>query len=88
VENALLRVLHAPAQSSLDWQSRQHNVRHAFAMEPLNPGAVAGKHVVLLDDVMTSGASLGAATAVLKQAGALHITALVFARTPAPVTSG
>jgi predicted amidophosphoribosyltransferase len=37
--------------------------------------------VVLVDDVMTSGASLHAAALALRQAGAAHITALVFART-------
>jgi predicted amidophosphoribosyltransferase len=37
--------------------------------------------LVLVDDVMTSGASLHAAANVLRQAGAAHITALVFART-------
>jgi len=37
--------------------------------------------VVLLDDVMTTGASLFAAAQVLREAGAAHITGLVFART-------
>jgi predicted amidophosphoribosyltransferase len=37
--------------------------------------------VVLVDDVMTSGASLAAAARVIRHAGATHITALVFART-------
>jgi predicted amidophosphoribosyltransferase len=37
--------------------------------------------VVIVDDVMTSGASLEAASLALRQAGALHITGLVFART-------
>jgi predicted amidophosphoribosyltransferase len=44
---------------------------------------VAGKHIVLLDDVMTSGASLASAARVLRGAGAAHITGLVFARTEA-----
>jgi predicted amidophosphoribosyltransferase len=56
-------------------------VQNAFALEPLQAHRLRGKRVVLVDDVMTSGASLRAAAAVLRQAGATHITALVFART-------
>lgn len=78
--NLLLRVRETPPQSSLSRAARLDNVRHAFAMEPLYPAAVAGKRVVLVDDVMTSGASLSAAAQCLRQAGAAHITALVFAR--------
>jgi ComF family protein len=81
LEGALLRVVNTPAQSTLARKDRQSNLRWAFAMEPARPGIVAGKRLVLLDDVMTSGASMAAASAVLKRAGASHITALVFART-------
>jgi predicted amidophosphoribosyltransferase len=56
-------------------------VQHAFALDPLRAGQLAGKRVVLVDDVMTSGASLHAAATALRQAGAQHICALVFART-------
>jgi predicted amidophosphoribosyltransferase len=42
-----------------------------------------GQRILLIDDVMTSGATLNAAAQVLKQAGAAHVSALVFARTPA-----
>jgi predicted amidophosphoribosyltransferase len=42
-----------------------------------------GQRILLIDDVMTSGATLNAAAQVLKQAGAVHVAALVFARTPA-----
>jgi predicted amidophosphoribosyltransferase len=44
---------------------------------------VRGKNVVLIDDVMTSGASLHTAARVLRQAGALKVSALVLARTEA-----
>jgi predicted amidophosphoribosyltransferase len=40
--------------------------------------------VVLVDDVMTSGASLNAAAHALRIAGAAHVTGLVLARTPEP----
>ena len=62
-------------------RERQRNVQHAFAVEPRLAAQLAGRRVVLLDDVMTSGASLFAAAGVLRAAGAAHITGLVFART-------
>ena len=72
----------APPQSSLaSRKDRQRNVQHAFAVEPRLAPQLAGRRVVLLDDVMTSGASLFAAAQVLRTAGAAHITGLVFART-------
>ena len=76
----LLRVRDTPAQSSLSRAARLTNVQHAFAVDPLHQTDVAGKRLVLVDDVMTSGATLSAAAACLRQAGAAHITALVFAR--------
>ena len=77
----LLRVQDTPPQSALPRKDRLLNVQHAYAADPLGAAQVQGKRVVLLDDVMTSGASLHAAAAVLRRAGALHIAALVFART-------
>jgi ComF family protein len=80
-ENLLLKVRDTPAQSSLPRDERLLNLRHAFAFEPLQPERVRGRRVVLVDDVMTSGASLHACAEVLRERGAKHITALVFART-------
>ncbi len=76
----LLRVRDTPAQSSLSRAARLTNVQHAFAVDPVRQTDIVGKRLVLVDDVMTSGASLAAAAACLRQAGAAHITALVFAR--------
>jgi ComF family protein len=77
----LLRIKDTPPQSSLPRTERLRSVQNAFALEPLQAHRLRGKRVVLLDDVMTSGASLHAAATVLRQAGVAHITALVFART-------
>jgi ComF family protein len=76
----LIRIKDTPAQSSLPRAARLANVQHAFATDPLRQAEVEGRRVVLIDDVMTSGASLGAAARSLRQAGAAHITTLVFAR--------
>lgn len=78
----LLRPLHRPPQSLLDREDRQRNVDGVFAVDPLRTAQLQGAHVVLVDDVMTSGASLHAAARVLRAAGARHIAALVVARTP------
>ena len=77
----LLRILDAPPQSSLPRTQRLQNVQGAYAVEPLKRHMIEDKRIVLMDDVMTSGASLHAAASALRQAGAAHITALVFART-------
>ena len=81
VPELLLRIRHTPSQSSLKRAERLHNVRAAFAVDPLRSAELRDKRVVLLDDVMTSGASMFAAAAALRQAGAAHITGLVLART-------
>lgn len=80
----LLRIRHTPAQATLDRRARLANVKGAFALDPLRAGEVRGKRVVLVDDVMTSGASLHAAAHVLKDAGAARVTAVVLARTDEP----
>ncbi len=77
----LLRVLDTPAQRTLPREERLHSVAHAYAVDPLKASQVRGKRVVLLDDVMTTGASLNAAARALRAAGAAHITGLVLART-------
>jgi ComF family protein len=77
----LLRVKETPPQSSLPRKERLLGVQGAYALEPQTRAEVQGKRLVLIDDVMTTGASLHAAAATLRQAGAAHITALVFART-------
>jgi ComF family protein len=78
----LLRTRHTAAQSELKRAERLRNVQGAFAVEPLRAHELRGRRVVLVDDVMTTGASLHAAAMALRQAGAAHITALVLARTP------
>jgi ComF family protein len=79
----LLRITDTAAQSGLGRRARMENVQSAFAVEPAQYAALKGRHAVLVDDVMTSGASMYACTRVLRQAGAARVTGVVFARTPA-----
>lgn len=77
----LLRIRDTPAQSSLDRAERLVNLNGALALDPFLAPQIKGRRLVLVDDVMTSGASLHTAARVLRAAGAAHITAIVLART-------
>ena len=79
----LLRMKHTAAQSSLKRSDRLTNLTGAFAVAPLLAWQLRGKHVLLIDDVATSGATLNLAARVLKQAGAAKVSALVLAKTAA-----
>ena len=78
----LLRVKNTRPQTELKREARLANVKGAFQVDPLRVAELHGKRVVLVDDVLTSGASLFTAAAVLRAAGAGHITGIVLARTP------
>jgi ComF family protein len=78
--HALARPLARPPQAGLPWRERRRNVRGAFtAVVP-----VAGRHLALVDDVMTTGATVEAAAGALLAAGAARVDAWVVARTPPP----
>jgi ComF family protein len=77
----LLRIQNTPAQHTLKRAQRLIALDHAFAVDPLKIDSLQSARVVLVDDVMTTGASLYAAARVLRAAGASHITGLVLART-------
>jgi ComF family protein len=74
------RTLDTQAQSGVAPDVRARNVRGAFAVE--EPVLVEGRHVGLVDDVMTSGHTLGELAATFKRFGAARVTNFVFARTP------
>jgi ComF family protein len=77
----LLRIKDTPPQSLLDRAARLNDVKDAFAVDPLLATQVRGQSIVLVDDVMTTGATLHGAALALRAAGATRVTALVFART-------
>lgn len=81
---SLLRVRHTGVQAELARKERLSNVKGAFAADPLRVARMNGKRVVLVDDVMTSGASLFSAAQAVRHAGAARVTALVLARTDEP----
>lgn len=78
--HGLVRTGHGPAQAGLPWAQRRRNVRGAFACAR----SFAGMHVAVVDDVMTTGATLEAAAMALVKAGAQRVDAWVVARTLPP----
>jgi len=78
----LLRVKDTPHQLALAPDKRAGNVRAAFAVEPRRRAELIGATVTLVDDVMTTGATVSEAARVLLQAGAAQVHVWVVARTP------
>jgi ComF family protein len=78
--DALKRTRRTPTQGGLSARARRRNVAGAFAVRPSRAGLVHGKRIVLIDDVLTTGATLSACTRALKRAGARQVDVLVLAR--------
>ena len=76
--DALTRVRATPSQGTLGRGRRRANVRGAFALA--RPQAVAGRRVLLIDDVLTSGATVGECARVLLAGGASAVDVLTLAR--------
>lgn len=76
---ALTRVRAAPRQVGSGASQRHANVEGAFALHPSAP-AVAGRTLVVVDDVLTTGATVGACAEVLRAAGAAEIWVATLAR--------
>jgi ComF family protein len=74
----LVRRRRTRSQGHLSRLQRAENVRGAFALKPGTD--VAGRRVLLVDDVLTTGATLEACTRVLKRAGAAQVDVLTLAR--------
>lgn len=76
----LQRMRETQAQSNAAPGERKKNVRGAFGVDATHD--VRGRHVGVVDDVMSSGHTLDEVATVLKRAGAARVTNFVFARTP------
>lgn len=71
------RITNTAAQASLPWKERRANIRHAFECR----ADLGGKSVIVVDDVMTTGATLDEFARTLKLHGAIRVTNWVIART-------
>ena len=81
---ALVRLRETADQHSLPRAQRLRNLQGALAPHPGHAAAWRGGHVLLVDDVSTTGATLQAAAQCLIDGGAVRVSALVLARTPPP----
>ena len=81
VAQLLERVRNTPAQAELPMRDRHCNIRGAFDVRHQTVDLLAGQHIGIVDDVMTTGATLHESAKILKRFGAARVTNLVFART-------
>jgi ComF family protein len=77
MRDACRKVVETPPQATLPWKERAKNMRGAFVCD----ADLRGKKIAVIDDVMTSGATLNELAKNLRLAGAVHISGWVVART-------
>lgn len=77
----LQRARHTARLMQLDPAQRQAEIAGAFSINPTTRKLVIGRHVAVVDDVMTTGATLNEAALMLREAGARSVSAWVVART-------
>jgi len=80
VADLLQRRRATPSQGGLGPRERRLNVRGAFALRPAYRERIAGRRVLLVDDVLTTGATVGACARTLKRAGARAVDVITLAR--------
>ncbi|MDF1722826.1 MAG: ComF family protein [Minwuia sp.] len=80
IPDLMLRTRATRTQGGLSGSARRRNLRAAFAINPAHAALVRGRHVVLVDDVITTGATVSECAKVLRRAGAAEITVLAVAR--------
>ena len=81
-ENVVHRIQDTSAQQDLDAKARKRNLRNAFALT--SDANVKGRHLALVDDVLTTGATAQALARLLMNAGAARVDVYCLARTPKP----
>jgi ComF family protein len=84
VPDLLVRRRRTPTQGDMGRAARERNVRRAFIVHPKRHDAVAGKRIVLVDDVFTTGATVSECTRTLLAAGAHAVDVLTLARVVRP----
>jgi len=75
--SSISRNLKTPAQTGLPYKQRRNNIVNAFNVKPQY---VLGKHIALIDDVMTTGSTANELSRILRKSGATQVDVWVFAR--------
>lgn len=78
--DALVRVRDTPSQAGRDKAARRRNVRKAFAVRPGQEGMIAGRRILVVDDVLTTGATVNACARTLLDAGASAVDIVTLGR--------
>lgn len=83
---ALKRSRHTPSQGAMpSATARRRNMQGAFRVSTRHKSAIAGRNTLLVDDVLTTGATVNACARALKRAGAAKVFVLVLARVVRPL---
>lgn len=85
--DVLARLVDTPHQVGASREERHRNLAQALIVEPRWIEPMRGRRVALVDDVVTTGATVAAAARVLRQAGAAEVQAWMLARTPPPAAA-
>lgn len=83
-DHALIRTRSTPRLMTLDSEERLRAIHGAFQVSPTWAGRLRGRHIALVDDVLTTGATLDEISRLLRQHGVAGVSAWVLARTPPP----
>ncbi len=83
-DGALIRTRGTPRLMSLDAEERLRAIHGAFQVSPAWSGRLRGRHVAVVDDVLTTGATLDEISRLLRRHGVTGVSAWVLARTPPP----
>jgi ComF family protein len=87
VPDLLVRRRQTAPQGHLSRAGRLRNVAHAFQVRPGRTNLLAGRRIVLVDDVLTTGATATECAAALRRAGAAEVAVLTLARVVRPVAA-
>ncbi|WP_295496345.1 ComF family protein [Sphingorhabdus sp. EL138] len=80
VPDILVRHKRTPSMRGLDPKRRRKAVASAFAVHPIYKGTLKGRNIILIDDVLTTGATSDGCVAVLKRGGAEWVQIFCWAR--------
>lgn len=84
VDGALIRTRSTPRLMTLDSEARLRAIHGAFQVSPAWAQRLRGRHIAVVDDVLTTGATLDEISRLLRRHGAAGVSAWVLARTPPP----
>lgn len=85
IPDLLIRKKRTTIQKSMDREARFQNLQNAFSVSPKYKASIQGQRILLIDDVMTTGATLSACANALKASGSGDVNVLVFARVAKPI---